>query len=142
MNDAALGEARNLLVAAIRKIPDEALDYRPAPSEWSVREIVAHVANANDFYTMIIHAARRSAFESVTLVRDSADYRMVAATNDSVMRCATTSAALAAFEAAFDRMIAAMGDVRPDEWDREFSLVYSWRPSDLPEVTNLKKRVI
>ena len=40
------GRGFNLLNAALAKVPKEAWMYRPAPGEWSVHEIIVHMADS------------------------------------------------------------------------------------------------
>jgi hypothetical protein len=40
------GRGFDLLTAALAEIPKEAWSYRPAPNEWSVHEIVVHMADS------------------------------------------------------------------------------------------------
>jgi hypothetical protein len=40
------GRGFDLLTAALAEVPREAWSYRPAPSEWSVHEIIVHMADS------------------------------------------------------------------------------------------------
>lgn len=40
------GRGFNLLTAALAEVPREAWSYRPAPDEWSVHEIIVHMADS------------------------------------------------------------------------------------------------
>ena len=40
------GEGPELLYTALENVPDEALTFRPAPGEWSVHEIIVHLADS------------------------------------------------------------------------------------------------
>jgi hypothetical protein len=40
------GRGFDLLTAALAEVPREAWSYRPAPGEWSVREIIVHMADS------------------------------------------------------------------------------------------------
>lgn len=40
------GRGFHLLSAALAKVPREAWSYRPAPNEWSVHEIIVHMADS------------------------------------------------------------------------------------------------
>jgi hypothetical protein len=40
------GRGYDLLTAALAEVPKEAWSYRPAPNEWSVHEIVVHMADS------------------------------------------------------------------------------------------------
>ncbi len=40
------GDGPELLYAALEEVPDDALTFRPAPGEWSVHEIVVHLADS------------------------------------------------------------------------------------------------
>ncbi len=42
----AYGRGYGLLQAALEAIPREAWDYKPAPNEWSVKEIVVHMGDS------------------------------------------------------------------------------------------------
>lgn len=40
------GRGFDLLAAALAKIPPEAWDFRPAPGEWSIHEVILHMADS------------------------------------------------------------------------------------------------
>jgi hypothetical protein len=40
------GRGFDLLTAALAEVPFEAWSYRPAPDEWSVHEIIVHMADS------------------------------------------------------------------------------------------------
>ncbi len=40
------GAAYSMVKKALRRIPQEAKDYKPSPSDWSIHEIVVHLADA------------------------------------------------------------------------------------------------
>ena len=42
----AYGRGFDLLTAALAKVPKEAWEFRPKPNEWSVHEIVVHMADS------------------------------------------------------------------------------------------------
>lgn len=42
----AYGRGFDLLTAALAKVPKEAWEFRPEPNEWSVHEIVVHMADS------------------------------------------------------------------------------------------------
>jgi uncharacterized damage-inducible protein DinB len=48
---AALEEAHPTLVRLTSTLPDAALDFRPAPGEWTIREILAHLVD-DEMYVM------------------------------------------------------------------------------------------
>jgi hypothetical protein len=40
------GRGHELLVAALKEVPPEAMQFKPAPNEWSVHEIIIHIADS------------------------------------------------------------------------------------------------
>jgi len=40
------GRGYELLTAALKEVPQEAMKFKPAPTEWSVHEIVVHLADS------------------------------------------------------------------------------------------------
>ena len=40
------GRGYELLVAALKEVPQEAMKFKPAPNEWSVHEIIIHIADS------------------------------------------------------------------------------------------------
>ena len=46
------GNGFNLLTAALAEVPKEAWEVRPEPNEWSVHEIVVHVADRESMSTL------------------------------------------------------------------------------------------
>ena len=49
--------SRQDLLALTRDLPDEVLDWEPAPGSWSIRQILQHVANAERWYLARILAS-------------------------------------------------------------------------------------
>jgi hypothetical protein len=46
------GRGFDLLTAALAKVPRKAWSYRPAPGEWSVHEIIVHMADSESMSAM------------------------------------------------------------------------------------------
>jgi uncharacterized damage-inducible protein DinB len=134
--------AHDQIVAVIRMIPDAALDWRPGGENWTLKDIISHLAHANDFYVMIVDEARATNYARVRLHPELAGFRQMTATDAAVVQCATVLAALACFERAFQRMLTVLQGCAPEELDRPFSLSLSWQPDIEPVTTTLAQRVL
>jgi len=133
--------AHDEVVTLIRTIPDAALDWQPGGTDWSLRQIVSHLAHANDFYVMIVDEVHASKFGTVRLHRELAGVQRMAATDAEVARCTNVLATLDCFERAYRRLWAVLNTLTPEELDRPFVL-YSWQPDAEPDATSLRQRVI
>ena len=124
---------------AIGAVPASAFDWRPGEAEFSPKQIVAHLASANDFYVMIVDEARTTQFGDVRLHPGLAGWRSMQATDAAIAQCMTTLAALDCFERTYQRMLEVLDEIRPEELDRPFVF---WRPDTAPSTTTLRQRVI
>lgn len=138
---ADLTAAHDEVVTLIRTMPDVALDWQPGGTDWSVRQIVSHLAHANDFYVMIVDEVHVSKFGTARLHRELPGVQRMAATDAEVAGCTTVLATLDCFERAYQRMWTVLNALTPEELDRPFVL-YSWQPDAGPETTSLRQRVI
>lgn len=131
------------VVAIIRAIPDAALDWQPGGGDWSLRQIISHLAHANDFYLMIVEEACAGAFGAVRLdrYRELAGWQRMQATDAAVARCTTVPEALDRFEEAYGRLLTVLNGLTPVELDRPFVL-YEPQPAAEPMTTTLRRRVV
>ena len=135
---AELEAAHDAVVADIAALPDAALDWRPGGEEWPIRQIVGHLAHANDFYVMIIDAARTADFGEAELHPGLPGWRRMQDTDAAVAACADVPAVLDCFERTYGRLLALLRGLTPEELDRPFVLC-----SPQPTVTTtLRKRVV
>src|ERR671926_155694 len=81
---AAIVDAHDAVVPLIRTIPDAALDWQPSSDVWSLKQIISHLAHANDFYVMIVNEVRTTRFGTVQLHRDLAGWQQMLATDAAV----------------------------------------------------------
>ena len=129
------------LAVTIAAIPDVALDWQPGGDEWSLKQVIGHLAHANAFYITIVEQARAAGFGTVRLRRGSAGWRRMLATDSAVAACTTTAGALDCFEQAYQQALALLRTLSPDELDRSF-VFRSWQPGAEPVTTTLRQRVI
>jgi len=129
------------VVAVIQAIPDVTLDWQPGGEDWSLKQIIGHLAHANDFYIMIVDQARASNFGIVRLHRELAGWQRMADTDAQVAQCASVLAAQDCFERTYQRMLAVLQNSTPEELDQPL-VFYSWRQDAEPENTTLRQRVI
>lgn len=139
---AELTAAHAEVVAVIRTIPDMALDWQPSSDDWSFRQIVGHLAHANDFYVLIMDEVRASNFGCLKLHLELPGFQRMLATDAEVTQCTTVFAVLDCFEHAYQRMLAVLQTIRPVEFDQSFVLWYAWKPDVVPETTTLRQRVL
>jgi hypothetical protein len=137
----ALEAAHAAMLAGIRTIPDAALPWRPAGGEFSLQEIIAHLAEANEFYLTIVEAARSARFGMVELQPQSAAWNRILATVSTVRECQTVSAALAHFERTYERVLGSLSSLSPEEMDRGF-VFRTWQPDAKAIPTTLRRRVV
>jgi uncharacterized damage-inducible protein DinB len=133
--------AHDGVVALIGVLPDAALDWQPGSDEWSPKQVIGHLAHANDFYVTILEEARAAHFSTVRLHRDSAGWRRMLATDAAVAQCTTGSAALDHFERVYQQTLVALENILPEELDQPF-VFYTWHPDAQPVNTTLRQRVI
>ncbi len=133
-----LEAAHDAVVADIAAIPDAALDWRPGGEEWSLRQIVGHLAHANDFYVMIVEEARAQGFGEVTLHPGLPGWRRMQDTDAAVAACADVPAVLDCFERTYGRLLALLRGLTPEELDRPFVL----RSPQPTVTTTLRERVV
>jgi|SRR5579872_6465146 len=138
---ADLAAAQNDIMTLITTSPDAALDWKPDETSWSLKQTLAHVAHAYDFYLMIVEEARKSAFGVVKLHPDLPGWRRLQDTDAAVLACATTAEVCGQLNVVYQRAVAILSAISPEELDRSFTLE-SWRPDVAPETTTLRKRVL
>ena len=135
---ADLEAAHDAVVTDIAAIPDAVLDWRPGGEEWPVRQIVGHLAHANDFYVMIVDAARAAQFGEVTLHSGLPGWGQMQDTDAAVAECADVPAVLDCFEHTYGRLLALLRGLTPEELDRSFVL----RSPQPTVTTTLHERVV
>jgi hypothetical protein len=135
---ADLEAAHDVVVADIAAIPDAALDWRPGGEEWPIRQILGHLVHANDFYVMIVDAARAAEFGEVELHPGLPGWRRMQDTDAAVAACADVPAVLDCFERTFGRLLALLRGLTPEELDRPFVL----RSPQPTVTTTLRERVV
>jgi len=133
--------AHDEVVAIVKAIPDAALGWQPSSDDWSLKQIIGHLAHANDFYVMIVDEARASDFGVVRLHRELPGVQRMTATDIEVARRITLLAVLHCFEQTYQRMLAVLQSITPEELDRPFVL-YSFQPDAESLTTTLRQRVI
>lgn len=129
------------VVALIGAMPDAALNWQPGGDEWSPRQVIGHLAHANDFYVIILEQARAARFGTVRLHRDSAGWRRMLATDAAVAQCTTSSAVLDHFERGYQKALVHLKNISTEELDRPFAF-YTWHPDAQLVNTTLRQRVI
>jgi uncharacterized damage-inducible protein DinB len=136
---ADLAVAHAAIGPMIRTIPDAALDWRPSGEEWSIKQIIGHLAHASDFYIMIVDEARATSFGTVVPRPELDGWQRMVATDAAVAACTTTQAALDCCERAYQGMLAVLDGITPNELDWPFGF---HRPDAEPYTTTLRQRVI
>ena len=135
---AELEAAHDAVVADIAAIPDAALDWWPGGDEWPIRQLVGHLAHANDFYAMIIEEARAAGFSEAELHPGLPGWRRMQDTDAAVAACADVPAVLDCFERTYGRLLALLRGLTPEELDRPFVL----RSPQPTVTTTLRERVV
>jgi ketosteroid isomerase-like protein len=138
---ADLAAAHDDAVAAIRAIPDAALDWPPGDAEWSLKRIIGHLAHANDFYMMIVDEVFAANFGHVRLHDGLPGFQRMAATDAVVAGCRSSSAALDCFERTYGQLLAVLQAIAPADLDRPFALATP-QPDGAPAPTTIRQRVI
>ena len=136
---ADIADAHDAVVLLIRAIPDGALDWQPSPDAWSLKQIISHLAHANDFYVMIVEEVRTTHFGIVQLHPNLAGWQQMMLTDATVAVCTSTAAALDCFEHTYQRMRDILETIRAEEVDQPFVF---WRADNEPHTTTLRQRVI
>jgi predicted RNase H-like HicB family nuclease/uncharacterized damage-inducible protein DinB len=65
-----LDVSRDELLETVSGLPEGALDYRPNPYVWSVREILQHIANSDWWYTQRLRQWPADLFERLAATRE------------------------------------------------------------------------
>jgi hypothetical protein len=130
--------AHDAVASSLQMIPDAALDWLPE-KDWSLRQIIGHLAHANDFYVMIVDEARTTQFQTVQLHSELAGWQQMLATNAQIERCTTAHSVLACFDSTYQRMLNVFCSLHLEELDRPFVLC---QPNAAPMTTTLRQRVI
>jgi len=133
--------AHDATVALIHPIPDAALDWQPDSDTWSLKQIIGHLAHAHDFYVTIVEEARAAHFGILQLHTGLAGWQRMADTDAAVAHCTTTQAVLGCFEQTYQRMLAILHSITPEECQRPF-VFQSWQSNAKPLTTTLQQRVI
>jgi hypothetical protein len=102
---ADLAATHEEVIALIKEIPSEALNWQPSKEEWSLKQTISHLAHANDFYVMIVEETRANRFSIVHLHRGLDGWQRMSATDAEIAQCRTISEMLDCFENAYQRML-------------------------------------
>ena len=143
MNDNALDalqDAFGTVLQAIFEVPDKSLEWQKGDGEFSVKQIIAHLTSANDFYLAIVEDTIASNFGEVRTIDTSPGYRRMYETDALAMQCKNTVDLAAYFEQAFVRLRTALEGVNGADLDKPF-IYYGWQ-KDEPYATTLRQRVI
>ncbi len=135
---AELEAAHDAVVADIAALPDAALDWQPGGEEWPIRQIVGHLAHANDFYVMIVDAARAAQFGEAEIHPGLPGWRRMQDTDAAAAACADVPAVLDCFERTYGDLLALLRGLTPEELDRPFVL----RSPQPTVTTTLRERVV
>ena len=135
---ADLEGAHDAVVADVAASPGAALDWRPGGDEWPIRQILGHLAHANDFYVMIVDAARAADFGEAELHPGLPGWRRMQDTDAAVAACADVPAVLDCFERTYGRLLTLLRGLTPEELDRPFVL----RSPQPTVTTTLRERVV
>ena len=131
--------AHDEVTQLIQVIPDIALDWQPSNGEWSIKQIIGHLAHANEFYIMIVEEARASRFEIVKLDPELQGWKLMAASDATVAQCKTTAAAFNCFNHTYQAMREVLGGLADAELDQPFVF---YQPDREPYTTTLRQRVL
>jgi uncharacterized damage-inducible protein DinB len=138
---AGLAAAHDEVAAYIRGLPDEALDWRDDDENWSLKQTIAHISHAYDFYVMIVDETLAAGFGTVRLHPELAGWQRLVATDAAVNACATVTAALDLFNEAHERLMLSFAQLTPADLDYEFVLL-PWQPDAEAVTTTLRRRVL
>ena len=128
-------------IERIQLITDDALDWAPDATQWSLRQVIGHLAHAYDFYGMIVEQARATNFASVSLHPGLEGWQRMLATDAGVARTRTSHEALAWYEEAYQRLITVLITLTEEELDHPFTFTDP-HPNAEPIVTTLRVRVM
>lgn len=132
--------AHDDVVAIIRSIPDTALDWQPGGEEWSLKQVIGHLAGAGIFFAYILDSARATDFGPVTLSREEI-IRRGAEQQVALQRCKTTNDVLENFQQGYDKTLQAIASMTLEEVDRPFQL-QELRPGSEPSQVTLRSRFV
>ena len=107
-----LASAPDTLTALVEALPASLVDTRPAPSKWSVREIVAHLADdelVGAYRIRLILSAPGTEIQAFDQDRWAREGRYAAM---------DLGASLALFRALREANLALLGMLEEEEWDR------------------------
>jgi hypothetical protein len=138
---AQLQKAQAEFTDLVSMIPYDALDWQPAGNEWPLRETIAHVAHAYDFYSLILNLARASNFTTVTMYRDLPGWQALRVTDAAIKACHTSDELLAAFNQAFAKALTHFQTITPEELDIPFTYDHA-SPDEAPYTTTLRHRIL
>lgn len=65
-----LDVSRDELLETVARLPEGALDYKPNPNVWSIREILEHIADADWWYAQRLHHWPADLFERLAATRE------------------------------------------------------------------------
>jgi hypothetical protein len=133
--------AHDEVAPVFRAVPDASLDWRLGEEEFTVKQILVHLTHANDFYLMIVEAARADNFDRVRLHTELPGWQRMAATDAEASRCTSVAALYECFERAFQRLLIVLTGITAAELERPFVL-YELKPTAEPHLTTLKQRVL
>ena len=108
---AAYKAGYGLLVAAMKDLTDAELDHRPAPTEWTIREIAHHCADSE--MTAAIRLRRLIAEENPTIVGYDQEEFVRRLHSDRPI-----AGSLLAVEGARASTASLLDELTPDEWSR------------------------
>jgi len=135
-----LDAASQAVASFIQTIPDTALDQQVDTDAWSVKQVIAHLALSHNFYMIIVTLARENHFIDVILSPSLAGLQQVRATNQQVLACTTSAAAMNIFQDTFAQLRAMLISLTPQDLDRPFQM-YELETTTA-QITTLRQRVI
>ena len=134
-----LDAACQAVASCIQTIPDTALDQHVDTDAWSVKQIIAHLAQSHTFFMIIVTLARENHFGDVILSPSLSSWQHVRATNEQVCACTTSAAAATLFQDTFAQLRAMLISLTPQDLDRPFQM---YEFSTTAQITTLRQRVI
>lgn len=138
---ADLCAAHDKVLQAIDLVPDIALSWQPADEAFSLKQIIVHLATANDFYIMLVEDVRRAEFGDVKFRQDSVGWQRMGATDAEAIQYTAVTALYACFERTYQQLLAVLQGITSKELDRPFAF-YGWQVDEPPSITTLRQRVI
>ena len=128
-----LDAACQAVASFIQTIPDTALDQQVDTDAWSVKQIIAHLAQSHTFFMIIVTLARENHFGDVVLSPSQSR------TNEQVLACTTSAAAANIFQDTFAQLRAMLISLTPQDLNRPFQM---YEFSTAAQITTLQQRVI